>query len=405
MNAPLPDSLYIAGLIQKHLQGTITEEERAALDIWIAASDDNRQLWNEFNNDPDWRQYADSRLRYNESPALERFLQKHADVPVAVTVARVHPLHKWRWIAAAVVLVFLSVAGYVWLSRGVSKEPGLVVKPGQPEVKPGKNGAMLILADGTRLVLDSLQNGIVAAQGNVNAVLKDGQLSYTSGKEQTSEVVYNTISVPNSRIFRIALPDGTQVWLNSGSSIRYPIAFTGSQRQVEITGEVYFEVVKNRKMPFRVRVYDRAEIEVLGTHFNVNAYENEDAINTTLLEGSVRVLARREGFPDAQLVQVLQPGQQLQLSATASNIVEPDIEKVIAWKEGLFDFDGMELRTALKQIARWYDVEVVYKDKVPNVKFYGRISRNISLNGLIRGFEGSGVHMSIQNGKQLVIMP
>jgi ferric-dicitrate binding protein FerR (iron transport regulator) len=203
----------------------------------------------------------------------------------------------------------------------------------------------------------------------------------------------------------MALPDGTQVWLNSGSSIRYPVAFTGSQRKVEITGEVYFEVVKNRKMPFRVRVYDRTEIEVLGTHFNVNAYDNEDTISTTLLEGSVRILARREGFPDAQLVRVLQPGQQLQLSATASNIIEPDIDKVIAWKEGLFDFDGMELKTALKQIARWYDVEVVYKDKVPNVKFYGRISRNISLNGLIKGFEGSGVHMSIQNGKQLIIMP
>lgn len=405
MNAPLPDSLYIAGLIHKHLQGTITDEERVTLDIWIAASEDNRQLWNEFNNNPDWQQYADSQLRYNESFALERFLQKHADVPVAVSVARVHPLHKWRWVAAAVVLVFLSVAGYVWLSDRVSKEPGLVVKQPQPEVEPGKNGATLILADGTLVLLDSLQNGVVATQGSTNAILKDGQLVYAPGKEQSSEMIYNTISVPNSRIFRMELPDGTQVWLNSGSSIRYPVAFTGSQRQVEITGEVYFEVVKNRKMPFRVRVYDHTEIEVLGTHFNVNAYDNEEAISTTLLEGSVRVLARREGFPDAQLVQVLQPGQQLQLSATASNIIEPDIDKVVAWKDGLFDFDGMELKTALTQIARWYDVEIVYKDKVPNVKFYGRISRNISLNGLIRGFEGSGVHMSIQNGKQLIIMP
>ncbi len=224
-------------------------------------------------------------------------------------------------------------------------------------------------------------------------------------KKLSGEMVYNTISVPNGRVFHLTLPDGTKVWINSASVIRYPVAFTGNQRQVEITGEAFFDVAKNRNMPFRVRVDNKAEIEVLGTQFNINAYENEESLNTTLLEGSVRVSARNAGPWGDQFTQVLTPGQQLQLGEKGAVTVDPDLEKVIAWKNGLFNFDGVELKHATKQIARWYDVEIVYKGKVPEMKFYGKISRDISLAGLIKGFEGSGVHMTIENGKQLVVMP
>ncbi len=405
MNASSPDSLFIAELVQKHLQGNLTDEEKAILDAWITSGEEHQRLWGELNDGAIQQQYARSMAQYHETEALERFLKKHSAANPPVISPGIHVLNKWRWVAAAVVIAVMAVAGYLWFSYTPSKPPELVVNPPHIDIAPGKNGAILILANGNRVVLDSMQNGVVATESGTEAILKNGELVYAPGKGQSGEMVYNTISVPNGRVFHLTLPDGTQVWLNSASSIRYPVAFTGSQRQVEISGEAYFEVVKNTKMPFRVAVDDRAEIEVLGTHFNVNAYDNEETLSTTLLEGSVRVAARRTGSQGDQYAQVLLPGQQLQLSEKGTNINEPDIDKVIAWKNGLFNFDGVELKNAMKQIARWYDVEIVYRGKAPDIKFYGRISKDISLAGLIKGFQTTGVQMMIENGRQLVVMP
>lgn len=404
MNASIPDSLRIAALISKYLQSELSAEEQIELDTWIAADDANQRLFAELTDAALLQQQAGTLNRFDEDRALKRFLEKQDNIKPADIKSVVRRITVWKWAAAAAVLVLISVSTYRWINKSTT-DPQLAVTTIMQDVEPGKKGAVLILSNGTQVLLDSLQNGVVATQNGTEAVLKNGELVYAAGKETTGEAVYNTLSVPIGRVFQITLPDGTKVWLNSGSSLRYPVAFTGSQRQVEITGEAYFDVVKNQHMPFRVRVNHRAEIEVLGTAFNINAYENEESLNTTLLEGSVRVTANQTGISGEQFSKILLPGQQLQLREKNTTIVEADTDKVIAWKNGLFNFDGIQLKQAMKQIARWYDVEIVYKGVVPNEKFYGKISRDISLAGLIKGFEGSGVHMSIENGNQLVVTP
>ncbi|THU35995.1 DUF4974 domain-containing protein [Niastella caeni] len=401
MNASSTDPQYIAALILKQLQGNIANEEKDILDAWIAANADHQRLWNEMNDVTVCQAAMQAMARYDAASALERFMQKHAN-PEPQAKRRVMAL--WKWMAAAAVMV-LAFTAYWWFVKAPYQQPVVAENQAHVDVAPGKNGAILTLANGERVVLDSLQNGVVALQNGTKATLKDGELVYAPPANAGSEMVYNTISVPNGRQFMLTLHDGTRVWLNAASSIRYPVAFTGTQRQVEVSGETYFEVVKNKKMPFRVTVDNRAEIEVLGTHFNVNAYDNEETLNTTLLEGAVRITTRQAASYGKQLEQVLVPGQQLQLSDKGAAIVEPELEKVIAWKNGLFNFEGVYLKTAMKQIARWYDVEVVYRGNVPDIKFFGSISRSISLAGLIKGFQSTGVHMTIENGKQLIVMP
>lgn len=404
MNASSPDPLRIAALLEKQLHQNLSDTELNEINSWAAGREDHLQLLSELNDPALLLSNATALARFNEEQALQRFLEKQGTIDPVQTEALPRRIPVWKWAAAAAILVMLAAGSYLWFtSKPEQPEQTAGLKP--PDIEPGRKGATLILANGSQVSLDSLQNGLVASQSGMDAILQNGELVYTPGKEPAGEMVYNTISVPNGRVFQLTLPDGTKTWINSGSSVRYPVAFTGNQRQVEITGEAYFDVVKNRKMPFRVRVYNKAEVEVLGTQFNINAYENEETISTTLLEGSVKVTAGNMGSTVEPMQQLLSPGQQLQLTEKGMSLTEPDIDKVIAWKNGLFNFEGMELKQVMKQIARWYDVEIIYKGKVPEGKFYGKISRDISLAGLIKGFEGSGVHMVIENERQLVVMP
>ncbi|MGN6416848.1 MAG: FecR family protein [Pseudobacter sp.] len=404
MNASSPDPLRIAALLEKQLYQNLSEQELNELNSWAAGREDHLQLLSELNDPSLLLNNAAALSRFNEEQALQRFLEKQDTIDPADIEQPARRIPIWRWAAAAAALIIIAAGSYFLVTEKPQQpEQTAAIKP--LDIEPGKKGAVLILANGSQVSLDSLKNGLVATQSGMNAILQNGELVYAPGKEPVGEMVYNTISVPNGRVFQLSLPDGSKAWINSGSSIRYPVTFTGNQRQVEITGEAFFDVVKNRKMPFRVRVYNKAEVEVLGTQFNVNAYENEEAISTTLLEGSVKVSASNAGRTGETIQQLLTPGQQLQITEKGMSITEPDIDKVIAWKNGLFNFEGMELKQVMKQIARWYDVEIVYRGKAPEGKFYGKISRDISLAGLIKGFEGSGVHMVIENERQLVVMP
>lgn len=403
MDEPISDALYVAELLHKHLKGTITAEESAALQSWAAGNEQRLQLLEEVN-DPEIQQAAVKLIAsYNEKDALERFMAIHAPKRQPVLSERVHPLRQWKWIAAAVV-VLVAITGYLFLSQQ-HHSPHLANNNGKtPDIAPGKNGAILKLADGSSIALDSLANGVVATQNGARIVLNNGALVYDPDKNVNSETAYNIITTPNGRQFRVSLPDGTQVWLNAASSIRYPTVFNGKRRNVEITGEVYFEVAPDAGMPFSVTILNNARIDVLGTHFNVNAYANEENQHTTLLEGAVKVVSLKENA--SALYRngiVLQPGQQLRMKETPDIINHADIDKVMAWKNGLFDFDGMDVKYAMKQIARWYDVEIVYKGEIPDIKFYGKISRNISLEGLIKGLNSTGVHLRIEEGKRLVV--
>lgn len=402
MDESTPDALYIAGLLNKHLKGTLTAEESAQLQAWMAGDEQRRQVWEDVN-DAKVQQAAVKLIdQYNKSDALQRFLANHAHKEPALPT-RVYSLPSWKWMAAAASIILIVVTGYWYQSRR-QHPAGIAHTVAVSDIAPGRNGAILKLADGSSIALDSLTNGVVATQNGARIILNNGALVYDANKSGNKEIAYNIITTPNGRQFRVSLPDGTQVWLNAASSIRYPTVFDGKHRNVEITGEVYFEVAKNAHMPFQVTVLNNARIEVLGTHFNVNAYGNEESQHTTLLEGAVKVVSLkehasalyREGI-------VLRPGQQLQLSETPIIIDRADIDKIMAWKNGLFDFDGMDVKYAMKQIARWYDVEIVYKGEIPDIKFYGKISRNISLAGLIKGLNGTGVHLHIEEGKKLVV--
>ena len=317
-------------------------------------------------------------------------------------VHRVHFMRKWGWAAASIILM-LGIGVYLLTTKTKKTSPPVAVVQAA-DIAPGKNGAVLTLADGTLVVLDSLGNGVVATQNGAQVKLQGGTLAYEATGPATGEVAYNTMSTPKGRQFQVTLPDGTKVWLNAASSISYPTAFTRNERQVILTGEAYFEVAHNSNMPFKINVNGKAEVEVLGTHFNVNAYDNETTINTTLLEGSVRV----ELNADMPAI-TLKPGQQAQVGevgkqSIAKVINDADIDKVMSWKNGLFNFEGASLAEIMRQLERWYDIEVAYEKGIPDVEFEGKMTRDVPLKDLLKMLERSAIHFRIE-GRKLIVLP
>lgn len=268
------------------------------------------------------------------------------------------------------------------------------------QVLPGGNKAVLILADGRQITLDTADNGTIARQGNVQVIkLDSGQLAYNhSGAGKGGAAGYNTLATPKGGQFRITLPDGTKVWLNAASTLRFPNAFAGAERVVQLTGEAYFEVAKNAYMPFRVKVNDMA-VQVLGTHFNVMAYPDEPGIRTTLLEGAVKV---QHGAHTMQLV----PGQQARLGPSGDFTMQNnvDVEEVVAWKNGYFHFNHESLQGVMRQIGRWYDAEIAYEGEIAPRQFGGKIERSSSVTEVLKILELSKVHYRIE-GKKIIVMP
>lgn len=337
-------------------------------------------------------------------------------------------IRSWGWVAASLLLI-LSVAIYRWMAAPIAPSSPIVAVNEQ-EIGSGHAGAILTLSNGSQMILDSLSKGLIAQQNGAEISLQNGQLTYLPTGAVANEVAYNTITTPKGRQFQMTLPDGTRVWLNAASSIRYPTAFTGNERQVMILGEVYFEVKKNAAMPFHVHVGNKAAIEVLGTHFNVNGYENEAGIYTTLLEGSVRVsplsseatnLSQNGAnkTPISKNSVTLQPGQQAQLTQTmeetsnnatisTQNIIRiidnVDVQKIMAWKNGVFNFHSIAFDAAMRQLERWYDIEVVYQNGIPeNIQMDGKITRGVQLNDLLIVLKEIGVQCRL-DGKRLLIL-
>lgn len=297
---------------------------------------------------------------------------------------KVIPINRnWYRITAAVSIVFIIASGIYWYSNlsnknNIAKAPSARIVKSKKEILPGGNKAVLTLADGSEIVLDSAANGTVSQQGGIKVIkLDNDELIYNSGLSKSSEILYNTVTTPKGGQYKIVLADGTGVWLNAASSIRFPATFTDIERKVEITGEAYFEVAKNAAMPFRVSV-GGMEVQVLGTHFNINAYSDESEVKTTLLEGSVKVTENNN-------TALLKPGEQAGVNNIVGNIAikQVDVDKVVAWKNGLFRFDGDDIDNIMRQISRWYDVDVQYEGKKPQGHFSGIINRNLPLSKLL----------------------
>jgi hypothetical protein len=329
--------------------------------------------------------------------ALERLLDEvWESLPVHQPVkTNVRPLYIMRAVAASVLLL-LSVGVYFFLKPQQKQQIAR-----HDQVVPGGNKAILTLANGQKIILTDAKNGAVARQGNI-VVNKTagGQVTYqVSNSTKSGQEVYNTMTTPRGGTWGLTLSDGTRVWLNSVSSIKYPTAFTGKERNVEITGEAYFEVAHNRTQPFHVTAGGQ-RVEVLGTHFNINAYPEEDAVKTTLLQGSVK-LVKSSGTTMESVI--LKPGQQAQVAAQIKVIKHADTDQVMAWKNGLFSFEKVSLQEVLRQLSRWYDVEVVYKGNIEPRKFGGEIGRDLNLSEVLDGLKASGVHFSLQ-GRRLIVM-
>ena len=310
--------------------------------------------------------------------------------------------------AAAVLLIAIGSGSYYWLFKDQASQPpaNITGKTKPHDVLPGKDAATLTLADGHTIILDSA-NGTISQQGGATVINLNGQVSYAKagGKNEQAAVVYNTITTARGNQYQLILADGSKVWLNSASSLRFPTAFTGSTREVELDGEGYFEVATLRlrsgqKMPFHVKTNNQ-DIEVLGTHFNVNAYKDEETIKTTLLEGRVKVNSAIGNRQSA----ILKPGEQSSISQSSQSISvqTADLDQVMAWKNGWFEFDKTDLKTIMRQISRWYDVDVRYEVKTNNETYGGRISRNLNLSNILKMLESYGVHYRLEN-KILVVV-
>ena len=320
-----------------------------------------------------------------------------------------------RTVAAACCILLLSTAAFYFLRTGSRSGVALLhVKPApaKPDVSPGKDGAILTLSNGQQIVLDSAGNGTLLTQGNVRLLNGHGQLSYQhTGAAEKEEILYNTITTTPGRQYQLVLADGSKVWLNASSSIRFPMSFSGAARTVEMSGEVYFDVARNPSQPFKVLIVppsggrkDGMEVQVLGTQFNINAYTDEAISRTTLLEGSIKILSRAKGKGE-----LLKPGQQGQIDIRTEDapikVVDgADLQEAVAWKEGLFLMKKADIASIMRQVARWYDMEIVYPEGIPAVRISGDIPRDMNLSKLLEVMALSGVHCRIE-GKRLVVTP
>lgn len=304
--------------------------------------------------------------------------------------------------AAAAFLLFVGFGAYVLVNQEKERDPKKNIAKAKPahDVLPGGNRALLTLANGKTIYLDDAKNGVLAKEGNTKInKTRDGQLVYEDGQKGTgnSAPVINTITTPRGGQYQLVLNDGSKVWLNSASTLSFPAVFTGNSREVEITGEAYFEVAKNPAKPFRVKA-NRTVVEVLGTHFNMMAYNDEAVMKTTLLEGAVKI-------SNNNYSSILKPGQQASLnqSGQIKVIDDADAEDSVAWKDGLFQFTDASIQSIMRQAARWYDVEVSYEGQIPVREFTGRISRNVRASELLGMLKYAGVNFRIED-KHITIM-
>lgn len=319
----------------------------------------------------------------------------------------VHFLHRRFIRYAAAILLVAGIATMVVVLLPGNKKTELVHKNETPvDVGPGSERAVLTLADGSAIALDSAVNGTIAQQGNTEVVkLSNGKIAYRLKGPSQEEVLINRISTPRGGQYQLLLPDGTKVWLNAASSITYPTMFVDRNRKVKVSGEAYFEVAKQRAHPFIVDVDGQMTVEVLGTHFNINAYNDEPRIRTTLIEGSVRVMLQEKH----QQSVILTPGKQASAATrdpegSQLQTQTTDIETVIAWKNGYFQFKGNDLPSLMRQVARWYDVDIVYEGATPQRSFSGQMQRTSYLSGIVKILEASDIHCSLK-GNKLVVSP
>lgn len=406
-NSTQEKELSFRHLLDSYLEGNLDEKNINILFNYIRdhQSDSTRlvlqaglknyqkKLQDENNIDPE----QSRRIR-------ERLMKETGTVPV---VQMYRPGRRKIYAAAAIVIGLLAGASY-FLIKMADTAPGTVAQ--QPaeqrfknDIAPGENKAVLTLADGTAILLDSMKKGTLALESGARIIkLDDGELMYDFKdvrQEKTAGTGYNTISTPRGGQYQIQLSDGTRVWLNAASSLRFPTAFTGNTREVQLNGEAYMEVSADKSRPFEVKVRNM-HLQVLGTHFNIMGYDDETNITTTLLNGSVQVSST------GGVAEILSPGEHALLdSKGAIHVEKADVEEEVAWKNGLIQYNGDNIQKIMRQVARWYNVDVVYEGNMANKDFACAVSRNANVSQLLKMLELTGaVHFSIED-KKIIVQP
>ncbi|NQV75056.1 MAG: FecR family protein [Bacteroidetes bacterium] len=312
----------------------------------------------------------------------------------------------WYQLGIAVSILILITTGlYFYKNRTADDKIAIkIIEPKEAIITPGYDKAILTLSDGTEIILEHAKNGILANQAGVSIQkTSDGELLYSFSNSantvtpKTKEnVIYNKIETPIGGKYQVNLPDGSKVWLNSSSSLRFSALFNGDAREVELSGEAYFDVSKNKSKPFRVITKDQI-VEVLGTQFNINSYSDEGPIKTTLIEGSVKIIYKDK-------VVLLSPGQQFQPKELVAAVVEADTEEVVAWKDGYFVFKNEDIRSIMRKLSRWYNVEVSYSGNIPEVGFGGNISRSKDISEVLDVLQlTNAIHFKVE-GRRFTVM-
>jgi len=381
-------------LLEKYRDGLCTEQEKVLVESWhlFELSDKTSDLKHE--------DIVDAKNQIWQAIEEQTQLKPKTNYITWLKVA-----------AAAVVLFFIGFIVNNQIKKQFSNQS---LTKNKPEIKPGGNKATLTLADGSKISLTDATNGVIAEQAGINITkTKNGEIIYTivSPAAAKTKNLYNTIETPRGGQYQINLPDGTKVWLNAESSLKYPTAFNNDGRLVELKGEAYFEVAKllaknGNRVPFKVNSEigegRNQQVEVLGTHFNINAYHDEPNNKTTLLEGKVRILNL-----SSLASGILTPGQQSVIAASSPSVLVRNIhaEDAITWKDGFFSFNDENLQTIMNKISRWYNVDIVYRGAKMDKLFGGRISRFNSVNEVLETLQATGdVHFKIEE-RRILVMP
>ncbi|MBW7891688.1 MAG: FecR domain-containing protein [Chitinophagaceae bacterium] len=379
-------------LLQRYREGLCSEKEKEAVERWYALLDENGE----------WSWTDEEKVLFREE-LFERIALEITEDDQEKVVEMSKRISWWK-VAAAVLLLGSTVYTWVWISGNKEKKhaPALSTVAGiMNDVLPGKTGAILTLSDGRQVLLDTMADGTIAVQGGPSILNKDGALTYEKPGEVSNIVAYNSLVTPKGRQYKVILSDGTKVWLNAASSLYYPVIFTGNERKVEISGEAYFEVAeqrdtKDRKIPFSVKINQEsglpAEVQVLGTHFNINAYDDEPDTKVTLLEGSVSVRT------DAAEPIMIFPGQQARVTNKIKVERDVDIDDVMAWKNGAFHFKNVDVKAVMRQAERWYNIRVEYPEGVPRDTLNGGISRDVNLSQFLDIIRYSDIRANIREG-------
>jgi len=388
---PLDHQKELQKIIQRYVSGTATADEILFVEKYYQYLDKNENVLDHITAD-EIAKMADANFAAIKSKIDVN--KKRKTVPL------------YRYISAAAILLLISGIAFVFLNKAKPVLKSKFATNKQLDVLPGTDKAILTLADGSKVVLDEHTSANISDKDGLKiSRTTEGQLVYTildqTDIKTPSTIAYNTIQTPKGGQYQVILPDGTKVWLNAASSLTYPEVFTGAERRVELTGEAYFEVAKNKAKPFHVKNHDQ-DVEVLGTHFNINSYLDDNTIKTTLLEGSVRV-------SNGKSVRILKPGEQAiaEVSGVGSIrlMANVDTDDETAWKNGLFQFSNAGLKTILNQLERWYDINIDYSS-IPDKKYNGMVPRKAKLSEVLKMLEKTGnIRFEIAEGRNLKVLP